>query len=189
MKIVHLKKSQEIVQLKVTLKNSKPPIWRRILIEKDMTFEDLHYIIQDVMGWENCHLYEFRDRNIVIGEEDFEDDIFGKKIMDSASIPLGDFFTMLKQKITYTYDFGDSWDHEILVEKFLEEEKEIDYPTCIKGKNNCPPEDCGGVWGFYSLLETIQDKNHPEREEMLEWIGEDYDPEHFDLEEINERLH
>ncbi|MGB0880702.1 MAG: plasmid pRiA4b ORF-3 family protein [Polaribacter sp.] len=184
MKVVHKKKQTEIVQLKITLKRSKPPIWRRILIEKEMTFEDLHYIIQDVMGWENCHLHEFRDNNVVIDEDDF----FGDGNIDSSEITLREHFTRLKQKITYTYDFGDSWEHEILVEKFLDRDKEIDYPICIKGKNNCPPEDCGGIWGFYSMLEIIQDKNHPEREEMLEWIGEDYDPEHFDLEETNERF-
>jgi hypothetical protein len=189
MKVVHIKKKEEIVQLKITLKNSKPPIWRRILIEKNTTFEDLHYTIQDAMGWQNCHLYEFGDDNTIIGEEDSEDDFFEKETIYSSKITLKDFFTSLKQKITYTYDFGDSWDHEILVEKFLNQEKGIDYPVCIKGKNNCPPEDCGGLWGFYSLLEIINDKKHPEREKTLGWLGKDYDPKHFNLEEINERLH
>ena len=184
MKVIHKKNETEIVQLKVTLNGSKPSIWRRLLIEKDMTFEDLHYIIQDAMGWENCHLYDFRDKNTTIGENDYGDDS-----IDSSEITLGEHFTKLKQKMTYTYDYGDSWDHEILVEKFLDEEKDIDYPMCIKGQNSCPPEDCGGIWGFYNMLEIIKDKKHPEREEMLEWLGEDYDPEHFDLEETNERLH
>ncbi|QTE21654.1 plasmid pRiA4b ORF-3 family protein [Polaribacter cellanae] len=80
MLVVNRKEQEEIVQLKITLKHSKPPIWRRILVEKDMTFEGLHNIIQDVMGWENYHLYEFQDKNTIIGEDGFDDDdFFGKK--------------------------------------------------------------------------------------------------------------
>ncbi|QTE21655.1 plasmid pRiA4b ORF-3 family protein [Polaribacter cellanae] len=106
----------------------------------------------------------------------------------SSTFILGDFLKKIKQKITYTYDFGDSWKHEIIVEKFLKKDKEIEYPVCIKGKNNCPPEDCGGIWRFYNMMEIIKDKNNPERKEMLEWIGENYDPEYFNLEETNEQL-
>lgn len=191
MKIAHIKETEEILQLKISLKNAKPPIWRRILIEKEFSFEDLHNVIQDVMGWGNAHLYEFSDPNIRIGEifEHDNDDFFDNVKSDSATIAIGDYFQRLKQKITYTYDFGDSWDHQIIVEKFLKKDNNIDYPMCIKGKNNCPPEDCGGIWGFYNMLEIIQDENNPENKETIAWIGEDYDFEYFNLEETNERLH
>ncbi|MBW6484102.1 MAG: plasmid pRiA4b ORF-3 family protein [Vicingaceae bacterium] len=87
-----------------------------------------------------------------------------------------------------TYDFGDSWKHLIKVENFLQKEKNVKYPICIDGELNCPPEDCGGVWGFYELLETIKNKKHPEHEEMLEWLGGQYDEEYFDKELVNKRL-
>ncbi len=92
------------------------------------------------------------------------------------------------QKFRYNYDFGDYWEHQIVVEKLLPRDPEIAYPTCIKGKGNCPPEDCGGIYGFYGLLEALADPKHPDHEDMREWVGEDYYPDHFDLAEINQRL-
>lgn len=187
MKIIYSKKSNEVIQFKINLKGGKPAIWRRFLIEKDIFFDEFHDVIQAVMGWENCHLYEFKVENYTISQinDDFDD--FNDSI-DSTKITLAEVFKKEKQKIIYTYDFGDSWTHEILVENFLEKEINSIYPVCLKGKNNCPPEDCGGIWGYQELLETIMDTNNPDREEVLEWIGEDFDPLHFDIEEINNRL-
>jgi len=91
-------------------------------------------------------------------------------------------------KFVYEYDFGDSWEHILLVEKVLPMEPDQQYPVCIKGKRACPPEDVGGVWGYYGFLEAIQDPDHPEHEDYLEWIGEDFDPEAFDLDAVNAAL-
>ena len=88
----------------------------------------------------------------------------------------------------YDYDFGDSWRHKIVLEKILHFDKEQKYPVCIKGKRNCPPEDCGGIWGYYDLLEIIKNPKHPDYESMMDWLGDDFDPEYLDFEEINELL-
>ena len=94
----------------------------------------------------------------------------------------------VKDKLIYEYDFGDSWEHELLVEKILPLEEGKRYPVCLTGKRACPPEDCGGIWGYASLLEAIRDPEHPEHEEMVDWVGGEFDPEAFDLDEVNREL-
>ncbi len=179
----------DIIQLKISLKWSKPPIWRRVLVDKNISFDDLHYIIQHAMGWENAHLYSFDIDNINIELDSGEDDfLFSRKItVSSEDAILKDYLKKTKQKFQYEYDFGDGWIHNIVVEKFLPKEENKFYPVCIAGKKNCPPEDCGGIGGFYYMLEALNDKNHPEHEDWSGWI-ESYDPEHFDIEETNQTL-
>jgi hypothetical protein len=178
-----------IIQLKVTLHGTKPPIWRRLLVDKATTLQQLHHIIQISMGWTNTHLHEFEVNGYRIAEpnEDIDDD-FGIKTIDSSTVTLESIITDIKDKFTYDYDFGDGWHHQILVEKFLPRDTNTKYPTCIGGRLNCPPEDCGGIFGFYNLLHIISNERHPDREAMLEWLGEHYDPEYFDKDEINEEL-
>ena len=91
-------------------------------------------------------------------------------------------------KFVYEYDFGDSWEHVILVEKILQLETGVNYPICLGGKRACPPEDCGGIWGYGDLLEAIQDPTHPEHKDMLEWLGGSFNPEGFDVDIVNQRL-
>lgn len=181
---------KEILQLKIVLKHTKPVIWRRVLVDIDTTFLELHYIIQEAMGWEIAHLYEFNYAKYRIGEfnEEFEDMGFGAdKLIDSSSIALKDVISFEKEKIKYEYDFGDGWEHIITVEKFLEREEKLNYPVCVKAHLSCPPEDCGGVGGFYFFLEVIKDKKHPEHLEYLEWYGS-FDENDVSLKEINKRL-
>lgn len=177
---------EDIIQLKITLKWSKPPIWRRVLVDKKATFYDLHNIIQVAMGWWNYHLYEFNINGQEIGDPN--DDFDFREIIDASTITLGSMITKPNQKFEYEYDFGDGWTHQIVAEKFLPRDSKIKYPTCIAGKLCCPPEDCGGMYGFYELLEIAGDKKHPDREEMLEWLSEDYDATYFDKEEVNQEL-
>jgi hypothetical protein len=165
---------KNIIQLKITLKGSKPPIWRRFQVHKTTTITGLHEVIQDVMGWENDHLFGFVINGIPFDER--------------SSKTIGSQLKEVGQKFEYTYDFGDDWEHTILVEKIMEKTPDAKYPICLDGKGNCPPEDCGGIWGFYELMNTVKDKKHPEHEEMLEWLGEDYDPDFFDKDEVNRRL-
>jgi len=180
---------EDIIQLKITIQWTKPPIWRRVLVDKKTTFFELHQIIQIAMGWDNYHLYEFNINKYRIGEpnEEFEyyDD---SKVLDASTVTLDNTITDTKVKFDYEYDFGDCWRHKILVEKFLPRDMSKNYPICIDGKLNCPPEDCGGVGGFYQLLNTIENKRHPEHEEMLEWLGGHYDAKHFDKDKINDEL-
>jgi hypothetical protein len=168
-------KSKSVYQLKITLAHVKPPIWRRIEVE-DCTLLELHEIIQDCMGWSGGHLWSF-----TVGGEEYADDPSGELDMASARKPrLGAFVAGGVKKFRYLYDFGDNWEHEIVVEKVIEPAADVTYPRCIEGRRACPPEDCGGPWGYEHFLEVIRDPRHKEHEETLEWAGGEFDPEAFD---------
>jgi len=180
----------KIYQLKIHLNPNDitPPIWRRVLVKSDITFYELHQIIQVAMGWTNSHLWDFSFGDFSITKPSEDDD--WRDTVDAKSIKISKLLKKVKDKLNYTYDYGDDWEHKITLEKII---GVIDInqklPTCIKGKRACPPEDCGGSWGYETLLETIADKNHPEHEEMLEWIGDDFHPEEFDKDDVNNCLH
>jgi len=142
------------------------------------------------MGWENCHMYEFNIQNQRIGIPlDGMDDYFSRsKILDAEEVSLDSHITRARQKFVYEYDFGDGWLHEIKVEKSLPRESKTKYPVCMDGELRCPPEDCGGVGGYYDLLEILEDDEHPDYEEILEWIGDTFDPKYFDKSEVNKVL-
>jgi dUTP pyrophosphatase len=177
------------IQLKISLMGSDPLIWRRISVESDKDFYDLHDILQVAMGWENYHLFSFRVDDYTIKEIDEEFDDFGPG--DSKSIDAGDITlheALLKSGVgnfTYEYDFGDGWLHNINVEKVEDLNPEEVYPHCIDGEMNCPPEDCGGIPGYYRLLKILDDKKHPEHKQMKEWIGGDFDPKEFSVDKVN----
>lgn len=181
-------KTADIYQIKVTLKHCKPPIWRRVEVPGNINLAKLHHILQAVMGWEGYHLHQFIADGIYYGEPHPDYDVWGSEMYDEKRVKLNQLAPEEKFKFIYEYDFGDSWEHELLVEKISPPEKGVSYPRCIKGKRACPPEDVGGVWGYDSFLEAIADPNHPEHEELLEWTGGEFDPEAFDLEEINAAL-
>ena len=177
--------SETVYQLKVTLVGSKPPIWRRIQVLGDTSLAKLHQILQDVMGWTDSHLHQFVVDGVYIGVPDPD---FGMEVRNEKTVKLSQVAHGERSKFTYEYDFGDSWEHQILVEKVLEAEPGVRYPVCLAGKRACPPEDCGGIWGYASLLQTIQNPDDPEHEDMLEWLGGGFDPEAFDLDAINQAL-
>jgi hypothetical protein len=181
-------KNSDIYQIKVTLRGSKPPIWRRIEVRGDTRLDKLHLILQEVMDWANYHLHQFIVAGNYYGEPHPDYDNWGGEMLDEKKVRLHQIVPGEKFKFIYEYDFGDSWEHELLVEKILPPEKGVHYPRCLKGKRACPPEDVGGIWGYYGFLEAIADPDHPEHEDMLEWVGGEFDPEAFDLDEINERL-
>lgn len=174
-----------IYQLKITLRGSRPPIWRRVLVPGDATLAKLHHIVQDAMGWYDCHLHEFIVGGISYGVPDPE---YGGEVKSERRMTLGRLAGAPKAKLRYVYDFGDDWEHDILVEKLLPPEPGATYPRCIAGKRACPPEDCGGIWGYANFLEAIQDPAHPEHDELLEWIGGSFDPEAFNLDAVNQAL-
>jgi len=180
-------KSKQIYQFKVTLKGSKPPIWRRIQVRSDTRLDQMHEIIQVVMGWEDYHLHQF-----IIFDQYFgvpHDDYLGFIDMhDEKRYQLSDFGAKEGFKCIYEYDFGDGWEHILLLEKILPADQGTRYPLCLKGKRACPPEDVGGVWGYVYFLEAINDPEHEEHEMYIEWIGGKFDPEKFDIDYINRRL-
>ena len=161
-----------------------PPVWRRVLVPANILLPDLHLVIQKAMGWYNCHLHSFEANGILYGEPHPDLDYMRNK----SRIPLSKIAPYIKSKISYEYDFGDSWIHSILVEKILPIEEGITYPVCIKGRCACPPEDCGGVWGYMEMQEALSDPNHEEHESYKDWYDGDLDPKKFDLDEVNQRL-
>lgn len=177
---------KRIYQLKVTLKDSKPPIWRRIQVTDDITLHYLHQILQVVMGWEDYHLHQFIISGTYYGKVDPD---YGADMCSENDVKLNQVVKNEKFKFNYEYDFGDAWQHQILVEKILPLQKDTHYPLCLVGKCACPPEDCGGIWGYAELLEVMQDPDHPEYEERLEWLGGSFEPEVFNLDEVNQVLH
>ena len=181
------KHSPSIYQLKVTLSDARPPIWRRILVQSSINLADLHEVLQVVMGWMDCHLHQFVVGNRTFGmlDDDFDD---GFDTEDETKYELSQLLGREKDSLRYEYDFGDSWDHKIVLEKILPPDSSAKVPSCIKGKRACPPEDCGGIGGYENLIDVVQDPSHPEHEEMFEWIGGEFAPEHFDVEEINGML-
>ena len=175
-----------IYQLKVTLEDIRPPIWRRLLIPPSATLADLHDAIQTCMGWEDYHLHQF-----IVGDEYYglaDPEFESADMRDGSSVSLGDIVPGHGFRFHYEYDFGDSWLHEILVEEVQPVDPEVIYPVCIAGRRACPPEDVGGVGGYELFLEAIRNPRHPEHEEMLDWVGGSFDPEAFDLAEANEAL-
>jgi hypothetical protein len=176
-----------IYQIKVTLEESKPPIWRRLLVRSDITLGDLHAIIQAAMGWWDYHLHQFIVGETYYGvpDPDYDDYL---EMHDEEEVILGQVAPREGVKFRYEYDFGDGWLHQVLVEKVLPPEPGQSYPVCVKGRRACPPEDVGGMWGYQDFLEAIQDPNHEEHEEYLEWVGGEFDPEAFDLDGVNVAL-
>ena len=180
----------EIFQLRVSLLDSNPLIWRKILVSKDTTFFELHHIFQIVMGWKNYHLFEFNVEGYRIAEIAEEEKASGygdDQLLNSRTVTLKDLITK-KDTFKYSYDFGDNWQHLIKVEDFLEKDNNLKYPICIDGQMNCPPEDCGGIGSFYASLEILKDKKHPEYKETAQWFGKSYNLEIFDKEKANLQL-
>jgi len=176
-------------QFKITLKHTKPPIWRRILVPGDLTFWDLHVAIQDAMGWCDCHLHQFevfdprKRRVVLIGMPDDETPM-GEQTLPGWKVPVARLLTMNHPRALYTYDFGDGWDHDVVLEKVLPQDPSQKLPQCVGGRRRCPPEDCGGPWGYRELLAAMADPNHEEHEALLEWLGGDFDPDDFSPAEV-----
>ncbi len=176
-------------QIQIALRGSKPKIWRRILVPSDLLLPDFHEIIQTTMGWDNSHLHQFiQNRTFYtprMKDEDYWGDMDG---IDYSKIKISDLLKKEKDKIVYEYDFGDSWEHDIILEKVVNNGINKNTPICLTGRNNCPPEDCGGVWGYANMLEIIKHPDHEEYEDYIDWLGEEFDPKYFDKKEINEML-
>ncbi len=216
------------LQLKVSLEGIRPEIWRRVVVKDSISFNYLHKILQKVIGWENCHMFQF-----VIGNETITSPEEGHNLAEASFKTLfqsPEFLRMLEerekagksegsldinetnrimeeikkdkpkekhdlktkisqllngegQKFTYLYDFGDSWEHTLVIEKISEEDKTKKYPLCLAGEWACPPEDCGGTEKYRDLMEIRKNKNHPRYKELIvEWLGEEYDPGSFNVE-------
>jgi len=184
-----------ILELRITLRSSKPPIWRRVAVPGGVTLAELHDIVQIVMGWFDEHLHQFRFKikarppssielmrlvqtqglqvaaKLVRSERVFTDrsrgDIEGE---DESTVSLGELSRKVKDKILYEYDFGDGWQHTLEVTKTYAPKDGVRYPVCLAGKLACPPDDCGGIWGYYEMLAAMEDPKHPEHETYRQWL-------------------
>lgn len=175
---------KQIYQIKVVLKNTKPKIWRRLLVDADTQLDDLHRIIQTSMGWTNSHLHLFK-----VGKNEYAPDEFEvEDCLSSRKVKLNTILKKEKSKILYVYDLGDYWEHDIILEKIIKEGDAGQIPRCVKGKSSCPPEDCGGTFGYMELIQTISNPKHEDYESMMEWLDGEFDPDYFNVEEVNQSL-
>jgi len=180
---------RDIYQLKVTLLGAKPPIWRRLLVDPDMTLAQLHEVLQIAMGWENSHMHEFRAREQRFGQPEPADPFTRTPRAESErTARLRAVLKKAGAKIIYTYDLGDSWEHSIVLEKLLPADPSIPCPVCTDGRLACPPEDCGGIPGYYGILEAINNPDDESSEDMRDWVGGDFDPQAFSIDKVNRLL-
>jgi hypothetical protein len=178
-----------IVQIKIKLLGvTKPAVLRRVQLRADTRLDQLHEILQAALGWENYHLHAFS-----FGEEEFgpRDPELGLDFSDERPVTLGELID-LGARFRYTYDFGDNWEHEILVEDLLDPDPDTHYPILVATKGACPPEDCGGTWGYADLKEILADPSHDEHQERLEWLGlenaAEFDPNTVTLEQLEQEV-
>lgn len=174
-----------VYQLKVALQDTKPPIWRRVLVAGDSTLGELHDVLQAAFGWQDSHLHEFEIDGVRYGMADLEDledpplDEHGARLVDVAAEGA---------RFAYVYDFGDYWQHRVTVEKVTDSREQPRVPALLGGKRACPPEDCGGTGGYVEFLEAIADPDHEEHDSILEWVGGEFDPEAVDAAGFDKRL-
>jgi hypothetical protein len=178
--------SAQIAQLKVELRYIKPEIWRRFLVDFSISLDELNDTIQDVMGWEHAHLYAFTFRGVEYSpplDDDMDD--FGGDFEDSTKAKLSKIGIEPKDKLKYLYDMGDSWEHIVKVEKIFEAAAGIKVPLCLEGARNCPPEDCGSFDGYEDIVSAMKNPKSKKAKEFIDWLGEPYDPEYFDIDKVN----
>lgn len=180
-----------IYHLKVSLEGIEPLIWRRLQVPGNASLGWLHAVIQVAMGWTNSHLHQF-----IVGKQMYSDPSFdldepedSTDILDENRVAILDIARRVKSTFRYEYDFGDSWQHKIAVEKILNPDPAVaTVARCLDGARACPPDDCGGVWGYGDLLQIIKDPKHEEYESTREWLGENFEPEAFDRDGVNKSL-
>jgi hypothetical protein len=194
------------------MSGSRPAIWRRVQVSSAATLEEIHEVIQIIMGWENAHLHEFtvpppgqlslktrRARTEAISYGPFVDPLgqslewFDDEQGDEATAVLSEVIPMPKTHFLYTYDMGDNWEHDIVLEKILSADPDGAYPTCIAGERNGPLEDCGGIWGYEEMLAILADPKHEEHKDRKTWLKDvfgvrSWPAETFDFDGINKRL-
>jgi hypothetical protein len=182
--------TDRMYRIKVTLVGTEPPVWRQILVP-DVTLDQLHEHIQTAMGWTNSHLHQFKVGDALYGDRDLMADSFDElEYLDSTITRLSDLVPKGRKKLrfTYEYDFGDSWEHELVVETVVPADAGVKSPACLGGERACPPEDVGGFPGYADFLDAIRDPAHEQHEEMVEWIGGRFDPDKFDAVAATRRM-
>jgi len=176
---------KNVLQFKITLLNTRPAVWRRVTVPESYTFYDLHVAIQNAMGWTDSHLHCFEKRDSQASRWEYSVKVdcpyateeFGQEenTIYTTEAPIKQFFKKAKDSMVYIYDFGDNWEHEVILEKIFPREMNVKYPICLDGKLACPLDDCGSIPGYYACMQTFKDQKD---KELLEWMG-DWNPEYF----------
>jgi Plasmid pRiA4b ORF-3-like protein len=174
-----------IYQLKVQLREVRPPVWRRVLVPGEMDLAELHEVVQAAMGWTNSHLHEFEAEDARYGVPDPDWDL--DEVANESGVRLSRIAGE-GSRLRYAYDFGDGWQHDVIVEKVLPRQPGLRYPCCAAGRRACPPEDVGGPWGYEDFLAAVGDAGHDEHEQWVEWAGGGFDPAEFNLPAVNKAL-
>jgi hypothetical protein len=161
---------EKIARIRIVLKDIEPAIWRRVEVPLGIHLKGLHDVIQAVFGWQDYHLFEFQvgDKRYGIPSPEWGDE---RKVLQAKSVKLAALVSKGIDHFDYTYDFGDNWEHEIVVEDLLDADPQIHYPILIAAKGACPPEDCGGPWEYANLKQILADPSHEQHKEMLDWLG------------------
>ncbi|MEU9507713.1 plasmid pRiA4b ORF-3 family protein [Micromonospora sp. NPDC048170] len=167
---------RQIFQLKISLAGVRPPVWRRVLVPGGYTLDRLHRVVQHGMGWRDCHLHSFEIEGRQYGEGDPDGEL---ALRDGLDFRL-DAVVGKGSRLHYTYDFGDWWEHDLVVEDVFAADPDERYPSCLDGERACPPEGVGGPAGYLALLAALADPGHPEHAEMRDWVGARFDPDAFD---------
>jgi Plasmid pRiA4b ORF-3-like protein len=170
-----------VYQLKITLAEIRPPIWRRIQVPATILLCCLHDALQAVFGWTDSHLHNFEKDGKYWGVPEYDD------LIDESKVRLAQVLKAKGDSMIYVYDFGDNWRHEVVLEKIIPAGELIKSPICLGGDRRCPPEDVGGVSGYEDFLEIIADPRHEDYEEYVGWAGGHFLDE-FDLKAVNEIL-
>jgi hypothetical protein len=178
--------STSVYQLKLTLQDIRPPIWRQVRVPAKVRLSCLHNVFQIVMGWTDSHLHQFEKDGAGYGVPYDEDD--GIETIDSSGVSLDNLLKAEGDCLLYRYDFGDNWRHDVVVEKILPGDELSTRPVCVAGERHCPPEDVGGIGGYAQFLEVIFDPTHEEHQSMVTWAGGRFQPEDFDLKAVNAML-
>ena len=174
-----------IACIKVSLREVRPSIWRRIELRADAKLFELHRIVQAAMGWTDSHLHQFVQNDVSYGVSDPD---FGIVRVSERRTLVSKVLRKPKDRLRYEYDFGDGWEHELVLETLADAQPGVRYPRVLAGKRACPPEDVGGAGGYEHFLEVMRDPEHAEYEELMQWVGGPFDPEEFDLETANGAL-
>jgi hypothetical protein len=167
---------RQIFQLKMSLAGVRPPVWRRVLVPAGYTLDRLHRVAQHAMGWRDCHLHSFEIDGVQYGEPDPDGEL---ALHDELDVRL-DAVVGKGSRFSYTYDFGDWWEHDLVVEDALTADPDERYPVCLDGERACPPEGIGGPAGYQALLAALADPTDPEYAALRDWAGPGFDPSIFD---------
>lgn len=163
--------------LRITLRGVEPLVWRRIVVASEIKLSALAPVLEAAMGWYGDHLHQFEASGKRYGDPDPD---WGARVIDERGRKLAGVLPTVGAKLRFDYDFGDGWEHDVVVEAVEPVERGVTYPLCLAGARACPPDDCGGPWGYGELLEALANPRHPDHEDRVDWIGEEFDPEHFD---------